>query len=55
MLPWALATFVKGMKFRLHKELAVHFGLSDKSSSVEIADGLVNLWLIMVGMGFGRV
>ena len=31
------------------------FWLSEKSPNVKIADGLLNLWLIMMGMGLCRV
>ena len=50
MLGWALATFVKGMKIRLRKNW-LSFWLSEKSPSIEIADGLMNLWLITMDMG----
>ena len=43
MLGWALATFVKGIKIRLRKNWL--------SPSIEIADGLMNLWLITMDMG----
>ena len=47
---WALATLVKGVKIRLRKNwLSV---LAErKSLSVEIAGGVMNLWLIMMDIG----
>ena len=50
MLGWALATFVKGMKIRLRKKW-LSFWMSEKSPSVEIAGGVMNLWLIMMDIG----
>ena len=57
MLQWALTTFVKGMKIGLRKNwLSI---LAEREvPSVEIDDGMVNLWLIMMDMGLcheGRV
>ena len=50
MLGWALATFVKGMKIRLRKNwLSI---LAEREvPRVEIAGGVMNLWLIMMDMG----
>ena len=45
MLGWAVATFVKSVKIRLR------FWLREKSVSVEIANGVMNLWLIMMDIG----
>ena len=47
MLRWALATIVKGMKIGMRK----NWLLREKSPSVQIDDGMVNLWLIMMDMG----
>ena len=54
MLWWALASFVKGMKIRLRKNL-LPIMAEREVPNVEIDDGLVNLWLIMMGMGLCRV
>ena len=51
MLSWALVTFEKNTKIRLRTGIGCPFGWA-KSPSVEIADGMINLWLIMMGMGF---
>ena len=50
MLRWALATFVKGMKIRLRKNWLSNLA-EREDLSVEIDDGMVNLWLIMMDMG----
>ena len=54
MLGWALATFVKGIKITNVgcARIGCPFWLSEKSPSIEIAGGVMNLWLIMMDMGF---
>ena len=51
MLGWALATFVKGVKIRLRKNCGCLLWLSEKSLSIEIAGGVMKLWLLMMDMG----
>ena len=47
--------FCKEYENSVVKELAVHFGRGEKSPGIEIADGLIYLWLIMMDMSLHGV
>ena len=51
MLEEVLATFVKGMQIRLRKSWLSVLAEWKVSQRIEIAGGVMNLWLIMMDIG----